>query len=69
MITFADGALDFTVEAREKDSTSLSRTVVHTISKTKDAATSAAGKQSTTGYLYYNIVTYESDVLRNKKAA
>lgn len=60
LITFADGALDFTVEAREKDSTSLSRTVVHTISKTKDAATSAAGKQSTTGYLYYNTQTATS---------
>jgi len=60
LITFAGGALDFTIEAREKDSTSLTRTVVHTISKTKDAATSAAGKKSTTGYLYYNTQTATS---------
>ena len=52
-VTYAGGALEFSIEVREKDFTSLTKTVVYTISKSKDAAT-ATGTKNAAGYLYYN---------------
>lgn len=52
-VTYAGGALEFSIEVREKDYTSLTKTVVYTISKSKDAAT-ATGTKNAAGYLYYN---------------